>query len=415
MLRIWLFIIFSIYQLVLLVVLEKYVLKYFGYLTRLNLDILELSVLQIFLVSFILLVSFFKNTSFTQISAFLVISFFITLPMSLVVFSLKDLDIVFFLLIIIAGNLIVTYPLRKIYLTINIKEDVFIWFSIVCVIFSSIYYFRGFNNVFVSEIYTERAISKVIARDMLLGNYLIVFSSYFFVPYLAIHAILRKQYSLLVPLSLAQLIFFNFGGNKSYVVALIVTLLITLNFERLFLARDSFIYRFCLLVTGSLVVVALIPSTSTYSVPLALLAFRLFWISGHMFHDYSNFFIISDNLPTFLSHVNFISFFIDYPYDDTLGYTVSGAMNDDFITNANASFVITDGVAAFGSIFGVLVAFILLRFFLTLIHNNFYFNNRFTLILVFPFFMNLLNTSVFTSFLTGCGFLIFLQSLFRKK
>ena len=122
-------------------------------------------------------------------------------------------------------------------------------------------------------------------------------------------------------------------------------------------------------------------------------------ISGLLFTLYIHFF---ENHPyTYYTHVNIVNWLTEaYPYTDVLGRAVTqGGMN------ANATFWITDGLAAmgWGGIVGISIIFILFKAILNSIEYRY---DRYDCFIIFlPAVSMMLNASLFTAILS-CGFLV---------
>jgi len=126
---------------------------------------------------------------------------------------------------------------------------------------------------------------------------------------------------------------------------------------------------------------------------------------GYITMWYHDFF--STNPYTYYSHINFINAVTGaYPYDVQLGQVVGGEYWGDM--NANANFWATDGIAAMG--FWGVATITFLLFFTLVFFNSITkkINPLFVLLLTIPFIYSLLNVSLFSTLLTGGGFLVLL-------
>jgi hypothetical protein len=114
---------------------------------------------------------------------------------------------------------------------------------------------------------------------------------------------------------------------------------------------------------------------------------------------YINFF--SSHPFTYYSHINIVSWLVHYPYQLSLGEVIGFDLVGDDL-DANANFYATDGVAAMGAI-GVVVAGA--AFGLVLCVADALTRNRLRLACtaMIAFVMNLSNSSLFTSLITGGG------------
>lgn len=122
---------------------------------------------------------------------------------------------------------------------------------------------------------------------------------------------------------------------------------------------------------------------------------RTICVSGWLTQMYVHFFQI--HKFTYYSHISIVNFFThSYPYDVGLGKIV--AYNTQ---NANATFFLTDGYAAWGTI-GILIIGIFFLFFLSIINAIGYRYKVSDLMIVFlPSLSYLLNTSIFTTLLSN--------------
>jgi hypothetical protein len=141
---------------------------------------------------------------------------------------------------------------------------------------------------------------------------------------------------------------------------------------------------------------------------------RTLSIGGLLNVMYFNFF--SSHPYTYFSHVNIINFFTGiYPYGNKgLGQVVgSYFLSDDL--NANANFWATDGIASLGVV-GILLISILVYYFLVLINGvSKGLNIVFVSLVFIPLIGSLLNTSFFSTLLTGGGFLLIFSLMFIEK
>ena len=128
-------------------------------------------------------------------------------------------------------------------------------------------------------------------------------------------------------------------------------------------------------------------------------------VAGWLTQYYLRFFSVNDNPYTLYSHINIINLLTDYyPYASSLGDTVAYGSQ-----NANANFLLTDGVAAAG-IFGLLLIGLVFYFLLHILNSISYRYRLSDLLVIFlPTLSYVMNTSLFTTLLSnGLLILIFL-------
>lgn len=124
-------------------------------------------------------------------------------------------------------------------------------------------------------------------------------------------------------------------------------------------------------------------------------------VAGWLTQYYLRFFSVNDNPYTLYSHINIINLLTDYyPYASSLGDTVAYGSQ-----NANANFLLTDGIAAAG-IFGLLLIGLVFYFLLHILNSISYRYRLSDLLVIFlPTLSYVMNTSLFTTLLSN-GLLI---------
>lgn len=120
-------------------------------------------------------------------------------------------------------------------------------------------------------------------------------------------------------------------------------------------------------------------------------------VAGWLSQYYLRFFCINDNPFTYYSHVNIVNIVTQgYPYSQPLGKVVAYGSQ-----NANANFLLTDGLAAAG-LWGVLGIGVVFYFLLHFVNSISYRYKMSDLLIVFlPSLSYILNTSLFTTLLSS--------------
>lgn len=129
----------------------------------------------------------------------------------------------------------------------------------------------------------------------------------------------------------------------------------------------------------------------------ALFSMRTVCIEGKQLDIYLDFFYNHHNPFSNYGHINIVNAIFDnYPYKQSLGYTVSYGKG-----NSNATFLLMDGMAALGEV-GVLIATSCFIFVKSVLNSFSYFYKLPLLSVVLLFMVvNITNISLFTSLLTG--------------
>lgn len=138
---------------------------------------------------------------------------------------------------------------------------------------------------------------------------------------------------------------------------------------------------------------------SLFFVLLSLVFMRTFGSSGLTTAWYHDFFL--RNPLTYYSHIKGISWFVLYPYNNPLGIEVGSFYSGNPTLDDNAHFWATDGLAAWG-LSGVLLVSIVCAFVFWLFDSTARGHDlRFATLLVTFEALNLGNTSIFTTLLSG--------------
>lgn len=115
---------------------------------------------------------------------------------------------------------------------------------------------------------------------------------------------------------------------------------------------------------------------------------------------------------TYYSHVNIVSAFVHYPYQESLGEAIGFDLTGDEL-DANASFYATDGYAALGP-YGVVLIGPIMGLFLSFANALCERSFRLACVAFVPFVMIVANTSLFTSLLTGGGLMLLLLTYLHR-
>jgi hypothetical protein len=147
---------------------------------------------------------------------------------------------------------------------------------------------------------------------------------------------------------------------------------------------------------------------------MSIIFMRTFGFPGMLTGLYHDFF--QDFPRTYFSHVHGIDWFLDYPYQNSLGIEVGSYYSRNPDLNANAHFWATDGIAGFGLPGIILVSLFCAIIFWVLDSVADRHNPLFASLVVSFAAINLSNTSLFTSLLSGgLGFVMILLYLLPRN
>lgn len=303
----------------------------------------------------------------------------------------------------------------------SLSKTVFLYgFAFITLIFTSwvILVFRG-NMRFVSfyNVYKE---VRFAADDVMTGSlvgYAIMYLSGVINPFLISWGLVYKRIPFLIVGMSGQILIYSIIGAKSAILSIPILLLLYLMLRRK-------IHFFGLkLVWGVVTVFLLLNSInlimgdtlgSSLRMLSAIVLMRTFGMPGILAGQYNNFF--QSNPFTYLSHVNVVRLFLDYPYSNPLGIEIGHSYYVNSQINLNANFWITDGLAGFG-LSGILLVSLLCALVFWLLDSAAKGHHPvFAALLVSLAALNISNISLFTALLSGgLGFCILMLYLMPRE
>jgi hypothetical protein len=281
---------------------------------------------------------------------------------------------------------------------INVPKIVF-WATVVATIYILFTYKDNLQFVAFEDVYELRLANNKLGSDTV-SSYLLAWLSNVLIPICLGYGLFCKKKSYFVLATIASIIIYMSTGAKSVLLFPLITYLLYS-----LLKNKDLSFSFTAIGLG-LIVVMLITLSFELNIYSSLFWMRLIGNSGSLTKHYHDFF--QDHPLTYMSHVNVVrAIGIDYPYgNNALGQIVGREYYSEDM-NANANFWATDGYAAFGNI-GIISSSITMFF--VLVCFNFItktYNKLFITLILIPYLTSLLNTSLFSSLLTGGGFIIF--------
>lgn len=274
---------------------------------------------------------------------------------------------------------------------------------------------RGrFNLVSFSEVYDLRETTADIVSSHAYIGYFTMWLTYYFIPFFLIVGLMLKRWLWVMFSCLIAFIIYTFCGAKAAITAPLFAY-----FIYLVLSKLSFKYFF-LSMTLFFTFLSVFGAWFGESV-IMLISFvflRTLGICGYMAYAYIDFF--QNNPYTHWGHITIIDkLFHNYPYQYTLGKEVAAYNHQtsvEIAMNANANFLMTDGVAAYG-LWGILIIGILFWLLLILLNDLSYRHNKiFACVLLFGAVQSLLNVSLFTTLVSsGLLFVMFTYRCFTLK
>lgn len=256
--------------------------------------------------------------------------------------------------------------------------------------------------VSLADVYTQRAASDDVTRGSLVG-YAAGALAGAFNPFLMAYGISRQRYSFFAIGAAGQLLVFATAALKSVAVSIVILpVFYFLLFRRPNTALSRIGIAFCLpAVLLALLAEGVYSGKATFiQAAFTLIYMRSFSMPGVLMGVYTEFFLTHP--LTYFSHVNLLRGLIQYPYADALGNVIGAYMLPAGTPmDANAGFLMTDGMAALG-FSGIVLSGVFCRLFILLFDVCV---TKETLALsccaLLPVLISVTNTSLLSSMLTG--------------
>jgi len=201
------------------------------------------------------------------------------------------------------------------------------------------------------------------------------------------------------------LVLYGLFSNKiSILYILIFFLFATIDFD-----KDHYVFSVMLILSLTMFLITFgynILDNGIIELLGSLVLMRTISMPGFLTVQYMRF--AESNPLTYYSHVNVIdAIFNNYPYRNVLGYEVGYFFSNSYNNNANANFIATDGVVALGP-GGIIVAFLMFSILMIVVDSvTTGYSKKFLCLSSLYIIINLLNASLFTTFLSG-GLLLYL-------
>lgn len=301
----------------------------------------------------------------------------------------------------------------KILKDINITPKIpFKYIEALTILLSAIYVAVNLNRMHFVNIFTQQDILYDLraqnAEEIGEGNIFAYLRGWLFgafYPFLLVDYLKNKKWVSTLCILFGYIILFMVDMQKlTFFMPFALTalyFLIKLNIHTICNRLHSFIIGFLILL--SLVLMNLQENKIVFTVA-SILILRTICVTGWLTQTYFLFFN-NGNPFTHYSHINIVNMLTNnYPYDVPLGVAVSYHSQ-----NANATFLLTDGYAAWG-IFGIVIIGMIFYLFLEFA-NSISYNYKLEdlLVLFLPTVSYLLNVSFFTTLLSnGLLFLLIL-------
>lgn len=309
------------------------------------------------------------------------------------------------------------FPLKTINVrNINVKYFWTVFYVVTFVMFFYVVYlFRNsltFADIFASEaVYDTRFSGQIIQNDSLIAGYLIIWLSNAFFPFLLSVGLVNKDKTKVIIAIIGMIVMYMTMANKQYLFSIFFTYLV---YKLFTIKHELKITFFLLLFLIPSFLLVYLQTQNDFNIVVHFLSgiflLRTIYTSSVMSIYYNLFF---ENHPyTYFSHVSGVNKIIEYPYNDQLGVVVGTSFVNIDKYNANANFMITDGLASMGligiPIICLFTAFIF-HFYDSIAKQT---NYILALLLIANISIVLMNVSIFTCLISG-GFLIFMFLLYN--
>jgi len=313
-------------------------------------------------------------------------------------------------LLFLADLIVIRNPLRM-DLGMNLMPLVFA-ITAAALAYTIILYRGSFSfSGFGQELYDLRSENEALGSG-LAARYITSWLSSVLVPLCLAYGLTSRRWHYVVLGTSACLALYMGAANK-------ISILLPFVYVAFYtLLRNRLRRTFVLLTAGLSAVMAVLamtaasPDSAAFLVS-AILINRTIGNGGLLAMKYYEFF--SFHPRTAYSHVNGINLFTKpYPYGDQILGQVVGQHYWSVLTNANASFWATDGIAAIG-LAGVIVASVFcVALFLAMNTFSRAYDQLFVVLCFLPFIVTLLNQSLFSSVWSGGAFFLLLFFIFGR-
>lgn len=282
--------------------------------------------------------------------------------------------------------------------------NVILFFLSIVLMAYVVFIFReNLRFVALSDIYELREESDEVTKGNAIIGYATMILSYCLLPILMIQGLLNKKTIFFLFGIGGQIVLFMTAGSKvNLFSAIIVVGIYFLLKKRKTRIGESLLTS----MSGILALMVLVNELASesikeiFSIATSILFMRTMSMGGMLTAQY--FYFFQDHPTTNYSHVNVVKRFVQYPYgEDSIGRVIGYYFSGNELLNANASMWVTDGIAAKG-LLGVILISIFCTFVFWLYdsmsakHDSF-----FAALCVIIITLTFLNTSLFTTLLSG--------------
>lgn len=250
------------------------------------------------------------------------------------------------------------------------------------------------------DVYIQRSATMELGKNVFTG-YFGAFLANVFIPICATYGLFSKKRIYLISAFTGSLIIYMSTADKQillfpFMIVGVYKLLVKSSLKNSFLS-----------IGLGLIGIMSITLATGISIFSALFWMRTLGNGGMLTTYYHKFF--NEHPNTHFSHINVVNAITNgYPYGEkSLGQVIGGEYWSEEL-NANANFWATDGFAAMGDMGIIFSGLILFVIFVIFNKISLYYNKLFLICILIPFLGTMMNTSLFTSLVTGGGFLIFL-------
>ena len=236
-----------------------------------------------------------------------------------------------------------------------------------------------------------------------LNSYLMGWMNHVFLPILMVCYLRNKQFIKYLLAFLGMILVFMIDMQK---ISFFMPFVISLVYLGYSLSKRVYLNYFHIAIFLFFIIVPLV-LLKYVETPLgfniaSILIMRTQCVEGRQFASYFDFFETTAHPYTYFTHINIINQLTGlYPYSHSIGYEVAKGE-----ANSNATFFLMDGMAGAGlwGCFYVALLFIVLKAFFNTVGNNY--DKGLCVITLFFSFSSLMNSSLFTSLVSG-GLLLF--------
>lgn len=413
--RIISFIVASLYAIVYDYIIREYMVSVFGYMLKFQYHPMTISELRYYIITCATPILFYKGFRYLSSIISFFCYFFVYIPFVNTLFvadypsHLSSPYLIFFFISQCVFFATDHFQIGK-HNYGNRSLISFRWFEIICGIVMLLFLFLNYEKMHMVNVFDvdQKQILYELREEnnstsSSFNSYIMGWLNHVLLPILMVSYLRMKKYFKYLLAFIAMICVFMIDMQK---ISFYMPFVVTFFYFALLLLKGFFlkyfhVIFFVIFMITPLSLLRLIETPLGFNLA-SVLIMRTQCVEGRQFASYFDFFEITAHPFTYFTHIKIVNKLTGlYPYSHSIGYEVAKGE-----ANSNATFFLMDGMAGAGlwGCFYVALFFMFFKAFFNTIGNN-YDKGLCVIVLLFSF-SSLMNSSLFTSLVTG-GLLLF--------